>query len=72
MKTKNILATVAENEHTVVVKIDPRELAEALPAVAGVLKAEGLADKSVKAALLSLCGVRVDFSDVKSFSIHGL
>ncbi|MDR2605635.1 MAG: hypothetical protein LBC55_09880 [Desulfovibrio sp.] len=72
MNTKNTLATVAENACPVIVKADPRELAEALPAVAGVLKAEGLSQKAVTAALLSLCGVRVDFSDVKSFSIHGL
>ncbi|MDR1659317.1 MAG: hypothetical protein LBR94_03115 [Desulfovibrio sp.] len=51
---------------------DVEKLAQYLPAVADALKAQGLSETSVKAALLSLCGVRVEASELKNLSLFGL
>ena len=39
---------------------DYKELAEAIPHVATALRKEGFSEGLIRAALLSICGVRVD------------
>lgn len=70
-KNKMTVSQVKENYLNKQINVDLKEFAEGLPLIATALRRENCPEGAVQLALLSICGVQVDASDLLTLSLHG-